>query len=815
MHTHLPPSSAVPCSRSRFSVLTRAARALLAVAAAAGSAQATWSIVLIDTRTGEVAVGSATCLFNFDLQANTPVLLPMVGGAAAQSAVDADGTNRVYIRDGLLAGVDPAAILAGLGTFDLSPQSRQYGIADVLGRAGTFTGANANAWAGGVTGSIPQAGGDIIYAIQGNILTGAPVVLLAESAIQTTSGDLAARLMAGMEAARSMGGDGRCSCASGPTACGSPPSTPWALADGILYMLIARDGDREGSSGVYKVRTAGPMAIADFDGDAWVDLVATSTSNVYVAPNITRAGAPMQLGTPISSVVGSGPRGVVARDFNADGRADVAVCNVNNGNAAVLLGKGDGTFEARVNYTVGTQPIAILCANFDADAALDLIVLNSFAGTPSLSFLSGKGDGTFHAATTTALASTPSGIAAGDFDGDGDRDVAVIAAIAKTLTLYLGDGAGGFAAEPSFVLPISANTIDAADMDTDGVDEMIVGASTSPLVLVLRRTGSGFDGTTVSHTGAGSNAVLAADLDGDGKTDIAAAARSPNGLAVFMGDGDGAFAGAPLRLINNVPTKLAAADLDQDGDLDLISSNSGLGAVTITTNLSRELGLPPGQVALASIGCASGDYFMEFNVLAPGPGNADPVFVAQDMYDMWRSDLVDRADAVVSTAALSRSILPSDGSSMATIDITIRDWQGNPVTRELAVTIGHHAPDVRGLNGSDGISQLGTVENLGAGNYRATVRAGVVCGEDRIAITVTDPTALAWMRPVVLMPSPIVELSAAADRDGSGAVDLADYMQFWMDFDASDPAADLTGDGVVDLEDYFAFFNSFDQGCGG
>ncbi len=190
-------------------------------------AHATWSILLVDIRTGEIAVGSATCLTNFDLRAGTPVLIPGVGAAAAQSAVDSTGSNRTLIRDLLASGAQTQDILAALSTFDPSHQSRQYGIVTALGDPATFTGLGAGAWAGGATGVIAGAGiggGDLYYAIQGNVLTGPSVVAAAVVAVESTPGDLAAKLMAGMEAARAQGGDGRCSCASGnPTGCGDPP----------------------------------------------------------------------------------------------------------------------------------------------------------------------------------------------------------------------------------------------------------------------------------------------------------------------------------------------------------------------------------------------------------------------------------------------------------------------------------------------------------------------------------------------------------------------------------------------------------------
>lgn len=209
----------------------------------ASTAHATWSIVLIDTRTREIAIGSATCLTNFDLQRASPVVVVGVGAAAAQAMVDSGAKNRQLIQQKFYLGWDPVDILAELEQQDPYHQSRQYGIVDTTGRVLTFTGSSTYSWSGGVTGQI----GTVFYAIQGNILTGEPVILEAEQAILNTPGDLAEKLMAGMEAAREMGGDGRCSCTDGaPEDCGSPPPV-FDKAAHIGYMIFTRPGDIDGT----------------------------------------------------------------------------------------------------------------------------------------------------------------------------------------------------------------------------------------------------------------------------------------------------------------------------------------------------------------------------------------------------------------------------------------------------------------------------------------------------------------------------------------------------------------------------------------
>ncbi len=210
---------------------------LLAFCLLIAPAAATWSIVVVNTRTGEVAVGVATCLTNFNLRKDVAVLVPGFGAGAAQCLLG--GTvRRSIIWEQLQLGTPPDQILDQLSNdqnFDL----RQYGIVDLQGRALSYTGVSCGEYKGQIVGG----SGDLVYAIQGNVLTGAPVLQNAESALINTPGDLAEKLMAAMEAARAMGGDGRCSCDPfDPPSCGSPPPS-FNKAAHVATMLIGRMGD--------------------------------------------------------------------------------------------------------------------------------------------------------------------------------------------------------------------------------------------------------------------------------------------------------------------------------------------------------------------------------------------------------------------------------------------------------------------------------------------------------------------------------------------------------------------------------------------
>ncbi|MCH8913855.1 MAG: DUF1028 domain-containing protein [Planctomycetes bacterium] len=211
---------------------------LLAVLSVPQITEATWSIILADVETGEVAVGTVTCLNNFDLLALVPVVVVGKGGAAVQSAGDFDGIRRPIIFEHLGLGTPPEEILEILAGIS-GHQQRQYGITDTRGRKVTFSGLSNGAWAGGVTGSQCS----MHYAIQGNVLAGACVIEAIEQAVLETEGDIPAKLMAGMQAARSRGGDGRCSCEPfDPTNCGCPVSF-FSKSGHIGGMVVARIGD--------------------------------------------------------------------------------------------------------------------------------------------------------------------------------------------------------------------------------------------------------------------------------------------------------------------------------------------------------------------------------------------------------------------------------------------------------------------------------------------------------------------------------------------------------------------------------------------
>jgi hypothetical protein len=128
---------------------------------------------------------------------------------------------------------------------------------------------------------------------------------------------------------------------------------------------------------------------------------------------------------------GIGSNAVTAADVNRDGKPDLLIANTCNnlnctsGSVGVMLGNGDGTFQAAVSYdTGGTGARSIRVADFNGDGISDLIVANSFYSTVGV--LVGNGDGTFQPVMLYGSgAFFDNSLAIADLNGDGSPDVVV------------------------------------------------------------------------------------------------------------------------------------------------------------------------------------------------------------------------------------------------------------------------------------------------------------------------------------------------------------------------------------------------------
>jgi uncharacterized Ntn-hydrolase superfamily protein len=211
-------------------------------------AMATWSVIAVDRKTGQVVIASATCVPQSafagfpakglkDVQA---IIIPGVGVAAAQANVDRTRSLQKVIAAELNKGTDPARIIDMLKADDQYHPSRQYGIVDLRGRMAGYSGENNGKQSLDRQGRAD--GTEIYFSIQGNILTSDDVVDEAVKALTQAKGSLADRVMAAMEAADSRGGDRRCNCNTTP----DPPAPCDNKTAHVAYLVVANKSDKMG-----------------------------------------------------------------------------------------------------------------------------------------------------------------------------------------------------------------------------------------------------------------------------------------------------------------------------------------------------------------------------------------------------------------------------------------------------------------------------------------------------------------------------------------------------------------------------------------
>src|SRR5258707_48112 len=142
---------------------------------------------------------------------------------------------------------------------------------------------------------------------------------------------------------------------------------------------------------------------------------------------------------------GGSPSSVAVGDFNGDGGLDLAVGIVGTYSVLVVLGNGDGSFQAARSFDTGCfGPSSVAVGDFNGDGALDLAVANN--GAINISVLLGNGDGSFQAARSFGAGSGPPSVAVGDFNGDGALDLAAANSASNTVSVLLGNGDGSFQA---------------------------------------------------------------------------------------------------------------------------------------------------------------------------------------------------------------------------------------------------------------------------------------------------------------------------------------------------------------------------------
>lgn len=348
----------------------------------------------------------------------------------------------------------------------------------------------------------------------------------------------------------------------------------------ITHLISNGDGTFNGAPVTYPVGSYG-FAAADFNNDGITDVISAPTATPInfgaLALGIGRGN-----GTFVqSNILGGMPASfLAAADFNGDGNQDVAALASYNGingpatSAWVFLGNGDGTFQAKspsgqplVTNIQITNASGVLAADFNGDGKADLIgsfYNPAYQTSPPLQqqglvFLSGKGDGTFGTPVqilneTGTIAKPSPLLLAADLNNDHKLD------LLWNGSVYLGNGDG------TFQKPIATPGPELAigDLNGDGIPDAVIGNA------IYAGKGDGSFASSPFYTATlPAGAVVAAanfsDVNADGHPDLLlqyqlSGAATNTYVAVYFGNGSGNFTPDPnTYYVGSIPSGVSTS----------------------------------------------------------------------------------------------------------------------------------------------------------------------------------------------------------------------------------------------------------------
>ncbi len=366
-------------------------------------------------------------------------------------------------------------------------------------------------------------------------------------------------------------------------------------------------------------------------------LASPQVSSIFKAPQLYPTGA-------------NGTSSIVAIDVNGDGKLDLVMANpcvagsvcqgAVAGDVSVLLGNGDGTFQAPTIHYADTGINSLWVADVNGDGKPDLLVCGFSATLQStVSVELGNGDGTFQSPIKYPSPAGCGAITAADLNGDGKTDLVVGGG---SVGVLLGNGDGTFQPEVVYSSGGSGTAqFVVADVNKDGKPDLIVAnvsfsaGTNNGSVAVLLGNGDGTFQSPVDYGSGGwlSYSVAVADLNGDGNLDLVVTNyykgyndQSEGSVGVLLGNGDGTFRPAvTYNLGLGYGLSVMAIDVNHDGIPDLLVSGGclnvqiGNGDGTFQPAVSYDPGT--GFGVIASVADVNGDGNPDALVRTQYPGN--------------------------------------------------------------------------------------------------------------------------------------------------------------------------------------------------
>ncbi len=341
------------------------------------------------------------------------------------------------------------------------------------------------------------------------------------------------------------------------------------------------------------------VAIADLNSDGWPDLV---VSNTYSGDLSVFYGGPgRQFSPEVLLPAGLGaavlvsqdgnqvphtdddPIGVTTGVFDASGLTDVVSVQSGSDRISLLDGIPDGGLAnptLATSDSTGVDPTQVVAAALTKDGLTDLVVLNQ--GSQDISIFLNDGKGGFITMPTVDAGNDPRGIAVRDVNGDGIPDL-LVSNGQGDLLIIIGDGDGTFQPYERADQTVS---LAVGDFSKGGQPDFVLSdTSIDQLSIDYGETQSFVQGRSQGLEAPG--AVAVADLNGDGDPDIIVVNQGENDILVYLGLGGNEFE-APLKFFTGTdPVGLTVADLTDTGVPDLIVANAGSNDLSVFIGVGR------------------------------------------------------------------------------------------------------------------------------------------------------------------------------------------------------------------------------------
>eukprot|EP00808_Paulinella_micropora_P004804 g61881.t1 len=333
---------------------------------------------------------------------------------------------------------------------------------------------------------------------------------------------------------------------------------------------------------ITNVANAYSVFAADLDNDGFLDVLSTSYGDAKIAWYKNMGDGTISIEQRVITTSAAGASSVFAADLDNDGYLDVLSTSVDDDKIAWYKNMGDGTIssEQRVITTSATEASSVFAADLDNDGYLD--VLSASANDDKIAWYKNMGDGTIsiEQRVITTSAAGASSVFAADLDNDGYLDVLSASVDDDKIAWYKNMGDGTISSEQRVITTSAAgaSSVFAADLDNDGYLDVLSASVDDDKIAWYKNMGDGTissEERVITTSAAEASSVFAADLDNDGYLDVLSASAYDYQIAWYknMGDGTISIEQQVITTSADGASSVFAADLDNDGYLDVLSAS--------------------------------------------------------------------------------------------------------------------------------------------------------------------------------------------------------------------------------------------------